>query len=152
MKIFTLKRIASLLVLSAMLALSNFKAGAKLVTEHSGLALVNENKNVLHAEVSDAAINLGAAITAVTAPVATPATSVGSTSFQANWNEVLGVDGYLLYVYTKTGRLSIKTYIENYNPKPVPGAKTNFNFNAHLRNTHRLNHSNNITIRPTRIF
>ena len=97
MKIFTLKRMAALLVLTTLIALTNFKANATL--------------------------NLGTVKIPVTTPVATAATSIGSTSFQANWNSVEGVDGYLLYVYTKTGRLLIKTYVANYNPKPVPGAK-----------------------------
>ncbi|SMO80325.1 Por secretion system C-terminal sorting domain-containing protein [Saccharicrinis carchari] len=119
MKTFTLKRITLLLVLTAMLAITNFEASAKLVTEHSNLALANVSKNILAAKLAEAAI------TAVTAPVASSATSISSSSFQANWNVVNGVDGYLLYVYTKFGRLGQKIYLTNYNPKPVPGVKTN---------------------------
>lgn len=136
MKIFTLKRIATLLVLTTLIALTNFEAYAKLISEDSGIALVNENKDVLHPEFSDPVLNLGTVKITVTAPLATAATDIGSTSFQANWNNVNGVDGYLLYVYTKVGRLFIKTYIENYNPKPVPGAKINsFNVNGLNMNT-----------------
>lgn len=51
------------------------------------------------------------------APVATAATTVGSTGFTANWNAVAGATGYQLDVYTKTAGINasdlfISEYIE----------------------------------------
>lgn len=60
---------------------------------------------------------LTANITALAAPVATAATSVATTSFDANWNAVSGATGYYLDVY-KTGAsapatdLFISEYVE----------------------------------------
>ena len=49
------------------------------------------------------------------APVATAATTVGSTGFTANWNAVAGATGYQLDVYTKTGNAPTNVLSENFN-------------------------------------
>ncbi len=54
-------------------------------------------------------------------PVATAGTSVGSTSFTANWNSIAGVTNYYLDVYTLTSTLATDLFISEY----VEGSSSN---------------------------
>ena len=63
--------------------------------------------------------NLSVTVTAIGTPEATPATDVTASGFTANWQELTGVDGYELHVYTQTssGSASTETIASNFSDK-----------------------------------
>ena len=102
MKTSTLKTITSLLVITAMIAFGNLEVYANYTSNYIDITNSSTNR-----------------VSMLETPTALEATNITHNSFQPNWNKVDEVDYYKLYVYIKVGKLQLKLYQNDYNPKVI---------------------------------